>query len=334
MEQGLAAPVVIGNSPVRSLLNAPLPVSFPDPESMEVSVPKDLDRAEESVISQPSSSAVSPIRDAKERTSKKKADQIATPTTTMAYLSSSSKGSSNPRRQMELEAYAAVISAFKVQGELTWKKEMVLQDLRAILKVSEERHRMELKRAEDTLSSLFPSGGAAKKGKRGNSSYQYDNNSAESSEYESGSDIDTGRRKKQKTAAKDAQSESVFTAQALPSSDNQPGNVNKLAGKQAAKTGKVKKEVVPGEKKKSAPRKKAAAPKPPLEMQMQMPPPQIQEAAAAVTAVPANPFKQAVPPTPIDPDIMAASESGDLEALKLILEQKRKSVQEELAQMK
>jgi hypothetical protein len=62
------------------------------------------------------------------------------------------------KRQLELEAYSAIVTAFKAQGELTWKKENILQDLRAILKVSDERHKMELKRAEETLvqSQLIP----------------------------------------------------------------------------------------------------------------------------------------------------------------------------------
>lgn len=41
--------------------------------------------------------------------------------------------------------------AFKSQGELSWARERVLSELRALLKVSEERHRQELRRVEETL---------------------------------------------------------------------------------------------------------------------------------------------------------------------------------------
>ncbi len=56
----------------------------------------------------------------------------------------------------EVEAYCAVVSAFRAQGELTWKKAQLLQDLRQVLRVPEERHKMELKRVTDdeTLAEL------------------------------------------------------------------------------------------------------------------------------------------------------------------------------------
>jgi len=57
------------------------------------------------------------------------------------------------KRQLELGAYASIITAFRSQGELTWKKETVLQELRSILKISDERHRIEVKRAEESLST-------------------------------------------------------------------------------------------------------------------------------------------------------------------------------------
>jgi hypothetical protein len=56
------------------------------------------------------------------------------------------------KRQLELEAYAAIVTAFRAQGELTWKKESTLHDLRIILKVSDDRHKMEIKRTEETLA--------------------------------------------------------------------------------------------------------------------------------------------------------------------------------------
>lgn len=65
----------------------------------------------------------------------------------------------NPeKRKLELEAYAAVVSAFKAQGELTWRKESILVELRSLLKISEERHRQELRRVDDSVPSLSSSG--------------------------------------------------------------------------------------------------------------------------------------------------------------------------------
>lgn len=56
----------------------------------------------------------------------------------------------------EVEAYCALVSAFRAQGELTWKKAQLLQDLRQVLRVPEERHKMELKRVseDETLIEL------------------------------------------------------------------------------------------------------------------------------------------------------------------------------------
>jgi len=57
---------------------------------------------------------------------------------------------SSELRQLEVEGYSALLSAFRAQGELTWKKEQILQELRGLLKISDERHRLEVKRvAED-----------------------------------------------------------------------------------------------------------------------------------------------------------------------------------------
>jgi len=49
-------------------------------------------------------------------------------------------------RKLEIEAYCAVISAFRAQGELTWKKEKTLHELRHLLKIADERHKMEMQR--------------------------------------------------------------------------------------------------------------------------------------------------------------------------------------------
>ncbi len=51
-------------------------------------------------------------------------------------------------RELENHAYSAVVSAFRAQGELTWTKLKILDDLKAVLHVSQQRHRAELVRVE------------------------------------------------------------------------------------------------------------------------------------------------------------------------------------------
>eukprot|EP00698_Gefionella_okellyi_P005679 TRINITY_DN15147_c0_g1_i1.p1 TRINITY_DN15147_c0_g1~~TRINITY_DN15147_c0_g1_i1.p1 ORF type:complete len:320 (-),score=45.76 TRINITY_DN15147_c0_g1_i1:38-865(-) len=57
-----------------------------------------------------------------------------------------------------MDAYASVLTAFRAQGELTWRKEAILQDLRDVLRIAQERHRTELQRiaAENSVSYLPP----------------------------------------------------------------------------------------------------------------------------------------------------------------------------------
>jgi len=131
------------------------------------------------------------------------------------------------KRQLEMEAYAGVIAAFRAQGELTWKKDSVLQDLRAMLKISDERHKMELRQADDALSLLnFP---INKKQKQGNAADAYESDSL-SSDWESNSEDETGKRKKQKT------DKYQLGAFALPNSDNnQAGFVSKIPQKRNKK---------------------------------------------------------------------------------------------------
>ncbi|XP_023216198.1 BRCA2-interacting transcriptional repressor EMSY-like isoform X1 [Centruroides sculpturatus] len=50
-------------------------------------------------------------------------------------------------RKLELEAYAAIVSAFRAQGELTKDKKKLLQELSTVLSISLERHRAEIRRA-------------------------------------------------------------------------------------------------------------------------------------------------------------------------------------------
>jgi hypothetical protein len=55
--------------------------------------------------------------------------------------------SSKQLRQIELEAYAAVVTALRAQGELTKEKRKLLQDLQKSLNISFDRHRAEVRRA-------------------------------------------------------------------------------------------------------------------------------------------------------------------------------------------
>jgi len=136
------------------------------------------------------------------------------------------------KRQLEFEAYAALISAFRAQGELSWKKETILQDLRTILKISDERHKMEIKRADETLGHLnsrkhrpiteeIPSSPVA---------------DGSSSEFESNTDDEKQKTKKRHRSEKD---NLQLTALPLPASDNKPAFVHKLPPK-AAKSKKMK----------------------------------------------------------------------------------------------
>lgn len=47
---------------------------------------------------------------------------------------------------LEHEAYSAIISAFRAQGELSWEKIQCLEDLRGHLHISEQYHRSEVQR--------------------------------------------------------------------------------------------------------------------------------------------------------------------------------------------
>jgi hypothetical protein len=50
-------------------------------------------------------------------------------------------------RNLELEAYASIITVFRAQGELNDKKREILQDLQIILHITLDRHKAELRRA-------------------------------------------------------------------------------------------------------------------------------------------------------------------------------------------
>jgi hypothetical protein len=60
------------------------------------------------------------------------------------FLSHFDSLSNRPYLDLETEAYSAIISAFRAQGELTWRKDRVLQELRILLRIPEEKQRLEL----------------------------------------------------------------------------------------------------------------------------------------------------------------------------------------------
>jgi len=151
------------------------------------------------------------------------------------------------KRQLELEAYASIVTAFRSQGELTWKKESILQELRNILKISDERHKIEVKRAEESLSST------ANKGKGFENFMDESLSSPAESAGEWETSDDERRRKKQKVSA--IEKEPAFlTAHPFPSSEGAPGVM-----KQPKVKSKKKEEDKNKEKKKST-RKKATKP--------------------------------------------------------------------------
>ncbi|TRY67763.1 hypothetical protein TCAL_16926 [Tigriopus californicus] len=51
------------------------------------------------------------------------------------------------RRKLELEAYSGVVSALRVQGELTKERRKILADLSNVLNITPERHKTEVRRA-------------------------------------------------------------------------------------------------------------------------------------------------------------------------------------------
>lgn len=52
------------------------------------------------------------------------------------------------RSSSEIACYATLLRVFRAQGELSWAKSKILEDLRALLHISPQRHRAELMRAE------------------------------------------------------------------------------------------------------------------------------------------------------------------------------------------
>jgi phosphoenolpyruvate synthase/pyruvate phosphate dikinase len=52
-------------------------------------------------------------------------------------------------RQIENNAYGYIIKAFCAEGELTWEKQNIIDQLKIIFHITEERHRLELKKNEE-----------------------------------------------------------------------------------------------------------------------------------------------------------------------------------------
>jgi len=227
--------------------------------------------------------------------------------------------SKNPKRQYELEAYSAVISAFRAQGELTWKKETILQELRGVLKISEDRHKMELKRVEETISSSTVGYTRVRKEKRSNP-YDIDpfsSQESQSSEWESNLDEETGKLRKRQKVAKDDQELPALMTQPLPHSDNQPATVNKLAAK-VSKTKKVTKE-----KEKKRGRKPRAQKSTEKDEKLKSDPQGVDQLD----------LSSLVQDGSLPPDILEARNRGDLERLKEALEAHKEKVRAELEQL-
>jgi len=242
-----------------------------------------------------------PKRDAAKKDKKRKSSTKETesfiPTVVSKFNPSLSK------RQLELEAYAAVIASFRANGELTWKKETVLQDLRAILKISDERHRMELKQAEDALTALnFP---INRKGKQSTTNEGYDSESPSSDVESNSEDQDESKRKRQKNSnsEKTQRTEYQYGTFALPNSETQPASVAK----------------VPNKKKKESKKK------------VKIPEISLQQTDSSDPRLKSNDIATPLPFENIPPDVLEAKETGDLEKLKLVLQKHQDQVRAELA---
>eukprot|EP01102_Stenamoeba_stenopodia_P020017 TRINITY_DN767_c0_g1_i2.p1 TRINITY_DN767_c0_g1~~TRINITY_DN767_c0_g1_i2.p1 ORF type:complete len:472 (-),score=107.79 TRINITY_DN767_c0_g1_i2:72-1487(-) len=140
-------------------------------------------------------------------------------------------------RQLEIEAYSAVISAFRAQGELTWQKDRILQELRSVLKVSDEKHRLELLRVEsdDTLNEIA-------KHKMAQIPLPSSNSDSESSTSESEADHTVKRRKLSSDLTAKAGSDNAYPPlmiHPLPSSDGAPAIIRSCIKKLPSKISKA-----------------------------------------------------------------------------------------------
>eukprot|EP01102_Stenamoeba_stenopodia_P020016 TRINITY_DN767_c0_g1_i1.p1 TRINITY_DN767_c0_g1~~TRINITY_DN767_c0_g1_i1.p1 ORF type:complete len:444 (-),score=109.73 TRINITY_DN767_c0_g1_i1:72-1403(-) len=172
----------------------------------------------------------------------------ATTTTSAGSASSASAGSKEKKvekkfglketlRQLEIEAYSAVISAFRAQGELTWQKDRILQELRSVLKVSDEKHRLELLRVEsdDTLNEIA-------KHKMAQIPLPSSNSDSESSTSESEADHTVKRRKLSSDLTAKAGSDNAYPPlmiHPLPSSDGAPAIIRSCIKKLPSKISKA-----------------------------------------------------------------------------------------------
>jgi hypothetical protein len=166
-------------------------------------------------------------------------------------------------RQLEVDAYCAIISVFRAQGELTWKKESILQDLRQLLRISDDRHKMELKRVreDENLAEIA----------KLNSGFSF----AETDSVEGGTAGDEEgkrqprQRKKPKTQTwgenKEKNLPSLDAIPLQPSAQPNLSRIPAVTAKTKGKGGPKKSVVKPAPKvdarRRKAPAKKAAAPK-------------------------------------------------------------------------
>jgi len=223
---------------------------------------------------------------------------------------------------MELEAYSAVISAFKVQGELTWKKEIILQDLRMIFKISEERHRQELKRVESTIPSyLIPNNNSSSfnPSKRTFSPSQ----DVDSSDESAFSEEDSKRQRISKDYR--APNDTVYTVQPFPNSDDQSVKVK-------ASKPKVKKDGG-AEKKKGGRKKKENPPnKNEIDWQLKKMEPNQVPTLNNVANKPQETDPR-VHDLDLAPELVEARNAGNLDGFREALEAKKKEIQDALHQM-
>jgi len=252
----------------------------------------------------------------------KKKKKDTTFNTDVSYNSGSVQSSiflhSSSKRQLELEAYASIVTAFRSQGELTWKKESILQELRTVLKVSEERHKMEIKRSEQTLANanlLFATN------RKWNGSYGEGSSGSNSSASEDDSSSEDEKpRKRHKTYNEKG---GYFAAHPLPSSENQPAYVNRTIPR--SKSSKKKEEKSKDKKKRSSKKNKV------FEKDEKSKTSEIFTNTQSLSQLDLSPLKEN---GVLPPDIQAAKDSGDLERLKEALEKHKQKVRNALEALK
>uniref|UniRef100_A0A7S4PFI8 ENT domain-containing protein n=1 Tax=Paramoeba aestuarina TaxID=180227 RepID=A0A7S4PFI8_9EUKA len=114
--------------------------------------------------------------------------------------------------RLEREAYSSLISAFAAQGELSWKKEQSLLDVRNLLHIPDDYHRLEMQRIlhDENLNKISSSKPASSRSKK-----------ASESSKGSGSQRSEGGSANKK-------GNNALAAYAFPPTNNQPAILSKL----------------------------------------------------------------------------------------------------------